>query len=157
MSEKEFLLHLKQNQRIIYKLVNLYATSDEDKKDLYQEIIFQAWKAYPNFRGDAKFSTWLYQLSLNTILSLKRKTNRVEYTDTAKYEQRYVTDSNSDDSARLYAAIRTLPEIERAIVSLHLEGYDHQEISDLLGITSNLVGVKLYRIRKQLSTLLKNI
>jgi hypothetical protein len=59
VSEKDFLTMLKEHQNIIYKLVHLYATSDEDKKDLYQEIVLQAWKAYPQFRGDAKFSTWL--------------------------------------------------------------------------------------------------
>jgi DNA-directed RNA polymerase specialized sigma24 family protein len=73
LSEKDFLLQLKQNQGIIYKLESLYYTSDEDKKDLYQEIVLQALKTYPAFRGDAKFSTWLYRLSINTILTLKKK------------------------------------------------------------------------------------
>jgi hypothetical protein len=50
VSEKEFLSQLKEHQNIIYKLVHLYATSEEDKKDLYQEILFQAWKTYSSFR-----------------------------------------------------------------------------------------------------------
>jgi RNA polymerase sigma factor (sigma-70 family) len=73
VSEKEFLSQLKEHQNIIYKLVHLYATSEEDKKDLYQEILFQAWKTYSSFRGEAKFSTWLYRLSLNTIFTIQRK------------------------------------------------------------------------------------
>ena len=157
MSEREFLSQLKEHQNIIYKLVHLYANSEEDKKDLYQEIVLQAWKTYSSFRGEAKFSTWLYRLCLNTIFTIQRKTNRVEYTDTAKFEENYSTTSNSDEIERLYKAIRTLPETERAVISLHLDGYDNKEVGELLGITANLAGVKLHRIRTQLATLLKDI
>ncbi len=157
MSEKEFLSQLKEHQNIIYKLVHLYANNEEDKKDLYQEILLQAWKTYSAFRGDAKFSTWLYRLCLNTIFTIQKKTNRIEYTDTAKYEETFTTNNTNDETERLYKAIRTLSETERAIVSLHLDGYDNKEISNFLGITSNLVGVKLHRAKQQLATLLKNI
>jgi RNA polymerase sigma-70 factor (ECF subfamily) len=157
VSEKEFLSQLKEHQNIIYKLVHLYATSEEDKKDLYQEILFQAWKTYSSFRGEAKFSTWLYRLSLNTIFTIQRKTNKVEYTDTTKYEEQLITTSSNDEKERLYKAIRTLSDTERAIVSLHLDGYDNKEVGELLGMTANLVGVKLHRAKQQLTTLLKNI
>jgi len=157
MSEKEFLSQLKEHQNIIYKLVHLYANSEEDKKDLYQEILLQAWKTYAAFRGDAKFSTWLYRLCLNTIFTIQKKTNRIEYTDTAKYEETFTTNDNNDETERLYKAIRTLSETERAIVSLHLDGYDNKEISSFLGITPNLAGVKLHRAKQQLATLLKDI
>ena len=157
MIEQQFLSQIKEHQNIIYKLVHIYATTEEDKKDLYQEIVLQAWKSYSAFRGEAKFSTWLYRLCLNTILTIRRKINRIEYTDTAKFESDYVTTSASDELDRLYKAIRTLPETERAIISLNLDGYDNKEVGELLGITANLVGVKLYRIKQQLATLLKNI
>ena len=157
MSEKEFLSQLKEHQNIIYKLVHIYANTEEDKNDLYQEIVLQAWKTYPAFRGEAKFSTWLYRLCLNTILTIKRKTNKIEYTDISKFEESYFTTSGNDEADRLYKAIRTLPETERAIISLNLDGYDNKEISDLIGITANLVGVKLHRIKQHLATLLKNI
>jgi len=157
VSEKEFLSQLKEHQNIIYKLVHLYANSEEDKKDLYQEIVLQAWKTYEAFRGDAKFSTWLYRLCLNTIFTIQRKTNRIEYTDTIKYEEQYSSTSTSDEAERLYKAIRTLPETERAVISLHLDGYDNKEVSELIGITANLAGVKLHRIKQHLATLLKDI
>jgi RNA polymerase sigma factor (sigma-70 family) len=157
VSEKEFLTILKEHQNIIYKLVHIYAASEEDKKDLYQEIVLQAWKGYPSFRGESKFSTWLYRLCLNTIFTIKRKTNRIEYTDTGRYEEHLTVATQTDDKERLYKAIRSLRETERAIISLHLDGYDNKEVGELLGITANLVGVKLHRIKQQLTTLLKNI
>lgn len=157
MSEKEFLTLLKEHQNIIYKLVHLYANTEEDKKDLYQEIVLQAWKTFRAFRGEAKFSTWLYRLCLNTIFTIQKKTNRIAYTDTAKFEETYFTITGNDEADRLYKAIRTLPETERAIISLHLDGYDNKEVSAIAGITANLVAVKLHRIKQQLATLLKDI
>lgn len=157
MSEKEFLSSLEVHQNIIYKLVHLYAVSEEDKKDLYQEIVLQAWKSFPAFRREAKFSTWLYRLCLNTIFTLQRKTAKIDYTDTLQYEAKLVTTNPSDEKERLYKAIRTLPETERAILSLHLDGYDNREVAELLGITANSVGVKLHRAKGQLTTLLKDI
>ena len=78
IKEDEFLKQIEENRGIIYKVINLYANDLEDKKDLYQEIVFQAWKSYPNFRSESKFSTWLYKVSLNvsmTYLSKTKKTN----------------------------------------------------------------------------------
>jgi RNA polymerase sigma-70 factor (ECF subfamily) len=137
--------------------VHLYTSSQADKKDMYQEIVLQAWKTYPSFRGEAKFSTWLYRLSLNTIFTLTRNRDKVHYTDTASFDDQLSSTTDWDDKERLYKAIRTLPETERAIISLHLDGYDNQEISEMLGITPNLAAVKLHRSKKHLSTLLKNI
>lgn len=77
MSETQFLELVKQNQGIIFKLVGIYAADSEEKKDLYQQILLNAWKGWPNYRGEAKFSTWLYRICLNTIFTLKRKTNRI--------------------------------------------------------------------------------
>lgn len=157
MSEQDFLSKLKENQHIIFKLVHIYAITNEDKKDLYQEIVLQAWKNYQSFRGDAKFSTWLYRLCLNTIFTIRRKTNRLEYTDTSRYEGRLVSKDVTDEKERLYKAMRTLPEVEKAIISMHLDGYHNAEISEFLGISANLVGVKLHRAKQQLTTVLKNI
>ncbi|MEJ0101468.1 MAG: sigma factor [Bacteroidota bacterium] len=49
MSEKQFLEQVRENQGIIYKLVGLYASDGEEKKDLYQEVLLQTWKAWPSF------------------------------------------------------------------------------------------------------------
>ncbi len=157
VSETEFLAVLKEHQNVIYKLVHLYASSEEDKKDLYQEIVLQAWKSYPSFRREARFSTWLYRLCLNTIFTIQRKTHKIDYTDTAKYEEQLTTANTSDEKDRLYKAMRTLSETERAVVSLHLDGYHNREVGELLGITANAVAVKLHRAKQQLTTILKNI
>lgn len=153
-TQQQFLSLVKQHQGIIYKLVNLYAIHEEDRKDLYQEILLQAWKSYDSFRGASAFSTWLYRIALNTILTAGRK-RRPVMTDKIP-EDAHVPDG--DERQRLYAAIRTLSETDRAIISLHLEGYDNKEVSQIMGISPNNTGVKLHRIKNQLSKLLnKNL
>ena len=157
MSETQFLEQVRENQGIIYKLVGLYASDAEEKKDLYQEVLLQAWKAWPSFRGEAKFSTWLYRICLNTILTQKRKANPVEYKESLESISPSVQHSSiqKEDVAGLQTAIRQLSETDRAIISLHFDGYDNSEISGILGITANHVAVKLHRSKQQLTNLLK--
>ena len=158
MSEKDFLAHLQEHQRIIYKLVNIYARNPDDKKDLQQEIILQAWKGYARFKGESKFSTWLYRLSLNTILTMRRRRGAVEYRDDLETVHAAVWPQEAKDNAELlYNAMRRLDDAEKAVISLHLEGYDNKEIADIIGITPNLVAVKVYRTKRKLAEILKKI
>ncbi len=151
-TEAVFLEQVQANQGIILKLVGLYANSVEERKDLYQEILFQAWKGFSTFRGDSKFSTWLYRISLNTILTSQRKAGRVEYRETI--EETSLADEHDslkhENSRVLRSAIRQLPETERAIITLHLDGYTNPEIADIMGISANNATVKLHRIKNQL-------
>lgn len=157
MSEAAFLEQVRQNQGIIYKLVGLYATDAEEKKDLYQEIVLQAWKGWPSFRQEAKFSTWLYRICLNTIFTQKRKQQRIDYKDSLENISPSVQNKvvQQEDVIRLQLAIRQLAETDRAIISMHLDGYENPEIGEMMGISNNHVSVKLHRIKQQLSQLLK--
>ncbi len=157
MSEKEFLTQVQQHRGIIYKLVSLYAGDAEEKKDLYQEILLQAWKSFGKFRKDSGFSTWLYRVSLNTILTQKRKEQRIEYRDSLEqFNDSLQADPYQLQPGNIQQAIRLLHETDRAIISLHLDGYDNSEIASMIGINSNHVAVKLHRIKQQLSKVLKH-
>lgn len=158
MSERDFLAHLQEHQGIIYKLVNIYARDPDDKKDLQQEIILQAWKSYARFKGESKFSTWLYRLSLNTILTMRRRPAAVEYRDNLETLNNTASPFDiKDDVELLYKAIRQLDDAEKAVISLHLEGYENKEIADIIGITTNLVAVKVFRAKQKLADILKKI
>jgi RNA polymerase sigma-70 factor (ECF subfamily) len=157
LSQEQFLEQVRHNQGIIYKLVSLYANDAEEKKDLYQEILLQAWKGWPSFRKEAKFSTWLYRICLNTILTQKRKPQKVEYKDSLENISPAVQSSviQNEDVTRLRMAIRQLPETDRAIISMNIDGYENAEVAEMLGISGNHVAVKLHRIKQQLGNLLK--
>ena len=67
-NQLEFTRLIDENRGIIFKVIRLYVNDQEEAKDLYQEILFQSWKSYERFNGLSKFSTWLYRVSLNTVL-----------------------------------------------------------------------------------------
>ena len=156
MSEAQFLEQVRQNQGIIYKLVGLYANDAEEKKDLYQEVLLQAWKGWPNFRQEAKFSTWLYRICLNTIFTQQRKKQQVDYKESLEAVSPVIQNNVivKEDAFRLRQAIRQLPETDRAIISMNLDGYENAEIAEMLGISNNHVAVKMHLIKQHLGNLL---
>ena len=155
--ERTFLEQMRLHQRIVLRLVGLYATDTDERKDLEQEVLLQAWKGWPTFRGDAKFSTWLHRVALNTILTHKRRPRVVQRHDRLEHLPGTGHDPGParDDSERLHSALLLLPETDRALIALHLEGFDNGEVAGILGLTANHVGVKLHRIRQRLSELLQ--
>lgn len=159
MNEKDFIREAGAQQGLIRKIASLYAADAEERKDLCQEIMYQAWKARDSFRGESKFSTWLYRIALNTVFSIKRKTNRVEYHE--QFSASMIPAVNENASERmevqaLFRAIRSLTETDRALISLHLDGYSNTEIASIMGISANHTGVKLYRIKNELKQKLQS-
>lgn len=153
-SEKEFLHQLNEHQKIIHKVCNLYMHFPEDKEDLFQEVTLQAWKAYHKFRGDAKFSTWLYRVALNTAITFFRKEKRQSFIDSVSEipdkQLASEKDQIEEQTRVMYLAIGELSKIDKAIVMLYLEDYSYAEISDIIGITANNIAVKMNRIKGRL-------
>ncbi|MEO7992491.1 MAG: RNA polymerase sigma factor [Chryseolinea sp.] len=156
--EKEFTDQIDQNRGIIYKVIRLYVHHEDDEKDLFQEILFQAWRSYPRFLGQSKFSTWLYRVALNTVLTFKRRIKLVEpHEDMSRFNAVSTHGNRNEESEALFVAIRMLNEIDRMIVTLHLDGYENEEIADIIGITRNNTAVKLHRIKETLTKKLNAI
>lgn len=160
MKEQEFIKEIDNCKGLILKLIGLYAYSLADRNDIYQEVLYNAWRGINSFQGKSKFSTWLYQVALNTILTYNRTSKKTSLANN-DVEDLIVPvapqTEKKEEVQRLYQAIRKLVETDRIIITLHLEGYDNPEIADILGISSNYVGVKLFRIKNQLQTFLKQI
>jgi RNA polymerase sigma-70 factor (ECF subfamily) len=150
--EIEFIGLLKEHQKIIYKVCNLYMQSHADKDDLFQEITLQAWKAYANFRGDSKFSTWLYRVALNTAITFyrKEKKNIVLNVETVPELSENIIDHVEEKTKAMYLAIGELSKIDKAIVMLYLEDFTYTQISEIIGITPNNIAVKMNRIKIKL-------
>ncbi|RWU09795.1 RNA polymerase sigma factor [Pedobacter chitinilyticus] len=157
MTEKAYLQKIEEHKGIILKVVNLYADDFEDRKDLYQEIVLQSWSAYSRFEGKAKFSTWLYRISLNvalTFLSKRKKANQIKESTTLQEHIAFELAELSERADFLYRAIKQLAEIDRSIIMLHLDGFDNTEISEMMGLSKGNTTVKLHRIKQQLTTIL---
>lgn len=71
--EKEFVSLLNQHRGVIFKICKIYCQKEENRQDLFQEIVLQLWKAFPAFKHDANISTWMYRIGMNTAISNYRK------------------------------------------------------------------------------------
>lgn len=153
--EQAFLQVISGNQGIIYKVCRLYRDTPEDREDLFQEIVAELWKAYPSYRNDAKVSTWMYRIALNTaMIRYRRPRADVRFTEDLP-EPAQPEDSGSSQQERLFSAIRTLNDADKALISLYLDDFNYEEMATLTGLSANVVGVRLHRIREKLKQLLR--
>jgi len=130
-------------------------------------MLVQLWRSVPRFRAEAKPSTWIYRICLNTGLTWRRtegrRTARVvaqpEPLETASTEEAGPADTEEqqDLMAKLMQAVRELPRGDRSLVVMALDGLNYHEISEITGMTENHVGVALTRARKKLSVALKEV
>jgi RNA polymerase sigma-70 factor (ECF subfamily) len=154
----QFLELVEENKKLIYKVSHLFGDQSMGKGDLFQEIIFNLWKAYPNFKGNSKASTWIYRISINTAVSWMR-----DYEKNGRYiEYRNVIPHVQDEPEmdelheRLHHAIACLGKLDKALVLLQLDGYSYDEISEIIGLTKTNVATKLNRIKLKLKNHLSN-
>lgn len=158
LDEKNFVKLVNEHQGLIHKVCFLYETDAEARNDLFQEIVLQLWKSFHTFRGDAKITTWMYRIALNTAISGYRKQNRkIKTQDLQEWHFNMADDHRGDDEENLHRlqwAIRQLSEIERAMIMMALEEVPYEEIAEAIGITQNNVRVRMNRIREKLRKLM---
>lgn len=157
--KNEFIVLLEKHQNIVHKVCRLYTTTYDAHNDLFQEITIQLWKAFPKFRGDAKFSTWMYRIGLNTAITLYRKSKRRVETQQFDAVEFKLSAEEYDDTEEqqlklLYQALHQLNDIDKALVFLYLEDKSYTEISETLGISEVNARVKMNRVKKKLKTIL---
>lgn len=157
--ENKFLTDFEANQNIVHKVCRIYTTNQNAHNDLFQEITIQLWKNYSKFRGDAKFSTWMYRVALNTAISLYRKSTRSiktqDFTDYSfKIKAEEYDDTEEIQLKALYGAIHKLNDIDKALIFLYLEDKPYKEISEALGISQVNARVKMNRAKDKLKKIL---
>jgi len=157
--QEKFVTLLEENQNIVHKVCRLYTNNREQHNDLFQEVTIQLWRAFPKFRGDAKFSTWMYRVALNTAITLYRKSKRTVQTQDFENVMFRISSQEYDDTIEqqlkiMYNAIKDLNDIEKALVFLYLEDKNYKEISETMGITEVNARVKMNRIKGKLRKLI---
>jgi RNA polymerase sigma-70 factor (ECF subfamily) len=159
-SEQDFIDRVMNHQSIVHKVCSLYCDTEEDRKDLFQEILINLWKSYSSFRGQSKFSTWMYRVALNVALQQIRKDGQnKEYTLLPGELDRFLMPREQyplqEEKHLMYKAIKQLNEVERAVIMLYLDEKGNEEIAEIIGISQNYVRVKMTRIRKKLKKLVE--
>ena len=140
--EEEFVKIISENQGIIHKVCSIYCDSEEDRRDLFQEILAQLWKSYPSFRNESKFTTWMYRVALNTAITIFKKNKRQPgqfalEIDSVQLESEEYNHEIDEQMRLLNQAIAQLSGIEKSIILLFLENKKYEEIAEITGITQN--------------------
>lgn len=127
-------------------------------EDFMQETFIKAWQALPKFKGDSKFSTWIYRIATNTVLADKRK-NTLDLVHDHDWEREFeqsLSDTHSRQQIDLEKAIVSLPSQARHVLVLHdLMGLTHQEIGQQLDIAAGTSKAHLNRARTMVKELLE--
>lgn len=157
--EKEFLEKIEKHKGVIFKISKMYMDNFDDQKDLFQEITFQVWKAYPTFEGRSAFSTWLYRIALNTAIIFLKSEKKRSFIQNDEVENFKITqnDYNEEEELKLkkmYEAINQLNAIDKALIFYYLEDFSGKEIASQLGITEVNARVKLNRAKEKLKELI---
>ena len=152
-----------QHYRRVYSLCLRMLGSTTQAEDLTQEVFLQVFRKLGSFRGDSQFTTWLHRLTVNQVLMHFRKRGvKLEHTseegdftnvvDTPLQSTRRIS---MVDRLALEKAIGELPPGYRTVFALHdIEGYEHEEIADMLGVSVGTSKSQLHKARMRLRELL---
>lgn len=154
MTEQEFARLVNEQKSTIYTVCYMFSNDCDEVNDLFQEVLVNLWRGIDNFKGESKLSSWVYRVSLNTCISVRRKKKKrqterldvdVDLYDGDAAEMRQIQ--------MLHRRIHRLKPFDRAVMLLWLEDLPYDEIGAVLGITAKNVSVKLVRIREELKNM----
>lgn len=146
---------VKEYRKTIYTVCYFFSKDTEEVNDLYQEILINLWRGFPNYRGESSLKTWIWRVSLNTCSNQERKKkSRIQTVplsiDIDLYNDE---DAGSRQIQMLYDRINRLDVFDRAIILLWLENMTYQDIADVVGISVSNITTRLFRIKEQLKSM----
>ena len=160
-SSEAFELLVQENASFVFNLALRLTQNPQEAEDLSQEVFVRVWKALPNFRLEARFSTWLYRIVANLcydrLPKLRRELNAIEINTVINMQNDDQTRQpehkllSSEQSAELHDAIDHLPQSYRLLITLrHLQGMSYDDIAEVTGQPLGTVKSGIYRARNML-------
>ena len=145
----------------VFRVAWRWAGNRTEAEDIAQEVFVRLARALGNFRGAAAFTTWLYSLTLNVARDMARK-KKSERVKAEAWHVHALTmgeaeqEPEDDQAARLWAAVRKLPDKQReAVMLVYGEGKNHSEASDMMGCAEATVSWHVHEAKKRLKVLMK--
>lgn len=145
---------MEAHKAILFKVARAYGATHADREDLFQQIALQVWNSIEAFRGEAKVTTWIYQVALNTALAWNRRERKH---GRGRQDLEAVTGLLISPAGRdprlewIYQRIAELDEVSRSLALLMLDGFSYRDMSQILGLSESNVGVKINRIKATLT------
>jgi RNA polymerase sigma factor (sigma-70 family) len=151
--QTKFAQIVKENKSTIYTVCYMFSNDSDEVNDLFQEVLVNLWKGLDSFGGRSDLRTWIYRIALNTCISLdrKKKMKTVPLTmDANLFEDR---DKDTQQVKMLHDRISQLQPFDKAIVLLWLENISYDEIGAIVGISTQNVATRLFRIKERLKNM----
>lgn len=154
---------VRTHQHEVYTLALRLVGDRELASDVAQDTFIRAWRALPKFRGDAKFGTWLYRITVNTARSTQRRWRRHRTEPLESAHVRLIDDSVGPEQAGMDAVVgiqltaalaRLSPPLRMVVVLKDVYDWSHADIADHLGISVTAAKVRLHRGRRALREIL---
>jgi RNA polymerase sigma-70 factor, ECF subfamily len=160
--ETQFLKLMGEHKGILFKICKIYQDDADDRNDLLQEMTLQLWLAFDSFRGESKFSSWMYRVALNSAIVFFKKQKRRPDNQPLPYdfdleEEASQAGEKEENLALFYRAVQQLGKVEKALIYLYMEDQPYDEIASHLGITELNVRVRLNRVKNKLKEIVKKM
>ena len=159
-------LLLRRHERPVYSLLYRMLSNHEDAEEALAEVFVKVWRGAAFFKGDSKFTTWLYRIASNTARDFLRSrksrrevsvedvvVNELEAAGRATGDMRDPAERllEAEGRARILRAMNELSEDDRLLISLyHFQECDYEQIAEITGTPANNLKVKLFRARQRL-------
>ncbi len=163
---KAFAVLVDRYKDLIFTLAIQMLKNREEAEEVSQDTFIKVFKKLKNFKGDSKFSTWVYRIAYNTCLdrlkSNKRKQNTVAINEFTEHEVKTLDNALSmmeaqESKQAIQDCLQMLPADDCALLTLYyFEELSLEEIAKVIGVKANNVKVKLFRSRKKLTTILQH-
>jgi RNA polymerase sigma factor (sigma-70 family) len=164
-NQKAFAVLVGQYKNLVFTLALRMLRNREEAEEVAQDIFIKVFHSIHQFKGDSKFSTWLYRVVYNTCLDRIKKLKREPRTEVInEFTESQVLDMDSaldqielkERKTLIAECLDVLPEDESVIMVLYyLEELSLQEISEIVNLNTNHLKIKLFRARKKMATILK--
>ena len=158
MTDEEDLLEaVRANDDALRRIAWVYGNEDGAEEDLYQEILTEAWRSLPSFRGGSAMATWLYRVAINTGLTWRRQMSkhvagRVPLSVPGEDHGRVIEPAGAavtDSGATVLADfLGTLSGANHTVLLLYMEGLTHKEIAEVTGLSVNAIAVRIHRMKQ---------
>jgi RNA polymerase sigma factor (sigma-70 family) len=160
--QTQFLGLIEEHKGILFKICKIYQDDVDDRNDLLQEMTLQLWLAFESFRGESKFSSWMYRVALNTAIAFFKKQKRRPddqplHHDFDRADELSHAGEKEEKLAVFYRAVQQLGKVEKALIYLYMEDQPYADIASHLGITELNVRVRLNRVKNKLKEIIKTM
>ncbi|MGZ3767850.1 MAG: RNA polymerase sigma factor [Mucilaginibacter sp.] len=160
--QTQFLGLIEEHKGILFKICKVYQDDADDRNDLLQEMTLQLWLAFDSFRGESKFSSWMYRVALNTAIAFFKKQKRRPddqplHQDFDRADELSHASEKEEKLAVFYKAVQQLGKVEKALIYLYMEDQPYADIASHLGITEVNVRVRLNRVKNKLKEIIKTM